>query len=107
MEDVIESSFARSGVVKGAIGGQGMDVGCAVVHLLLAHLQADAWWEYAQSESNWSDGVSRAGERDPWLQKNGVEVIRRALPQWPWSAEADERAARLREVFKDCSFGGV
>ena len=57
----IDNSVALAGLARGANSGIKMDRGCAVFHLLLAHLQADAWWEYVESEANWSDGASREG----------------------------------------------
>ena len=82
-----------------------MDKGCAVIHLLLAHLQADAWWEYAQSDSNWSDGASREGEQDPWINKMKFEVMNCRMPQWPWVAEAEERTARIQQVLGKAALG--
>ena len=101
----IDNSVALAGLAKGANGGLEMDKGCAVIHLLLAHLQADAWWEYVESEANWSDGASRTGSLDKWVHDNKFKVVRCEVPQWPWAAEAAERAKRVQEILQEVSVG--
>ena len=50
---LFDSSVALVELTRCANSGAEMDEGCAVIRLLLAQLQADAWWEYVQSNSNW------------------------------------------------------
>ena len=101
----IDNSVALAGLAKGANSGIEMDRGCAVIHLLLAHLQADAWWEHIESESNWSDGASREGMLNTWIHDHKFRVIECVVPQWPWVAEATERTKRVREVLQEVSVG--
>ena len=76
-----------------------------MIHLLLAHLQADAWWEYIESEANWSDGASRKGVLDEWIHDHKFKVIKCEVPQWPWAAEAAERTKRVQEILQEISVG--
>ena len=88
--------YARGGM---ALDSVSFDQGVAVVHLLLAALQVRVWFEYVESAANWSDGVSRELEKDPWAQANGFPVAIAEVPLWPWTVEADYRTQRvLQEV---------
>ena len=93
----IDNSVALAGLVKGANRGLQMDRGCAVIHLALAALKANLWWEYVESDSNWSDGASREGLMDRWIHDNEFEVNQCEIPAWPWQAEAHERAIKVQE----------
>ena len=77
-----------------------MDRGCAVAHLALAKLRSTVWFEYVESNSNWSDGASREGLKDPWTRENGFSVGVCEVPIWPWTADADRREALLGEAIK-------
>ena len=76
-----------------------------MTHLVLAHLQADAWWEHTESEASWSDGTSTTGSLDKWVHDNKFEVTKCEVPQWPWAAEAAERARRVQEILQGVSVG--
>ena len=56
------------------------------------------WFEYVESESNWSDGASREGLHDPWVKDNGFAMEVCEVPVWPWVAEADQRMALVNEA---------
>ena len=60
-----DNSAVLSGLVKGSSGHPMLDAGTATIHLLLAALEARAWFEYVESDSNWSDGASRLPKADP------------------------------------------
>ena len=77
-----------------------MDRGCAVEHSALAKLRSTVWFEYVESNSNWSDGASREGLKDPWTRENGFSVGVCEVPIWPWTADADRREALLGEAIK-------
>ena len=42
-----------------------------VTHGLMYGLQCDIYFEWAESKSNWSDGISREGYRDRRRRRNG------------------------------------
>ena len=94
----IDNSVALSGLVKGANQGVDMDKGCAVVHLALAMLKASVWFEYVESDSNWSDGASRVGLSDKWLRDNRFNPSVCKVPVWPWMAGADQRRSLVEEA---------
>ena len=94
----MNNSVALSGLVKGANQGADMDRGCAVVHLALAMLKASVWFEYIESNSNWSDGASRVGLSDKWLRENRFTPSVCEVPVWPWTAGADQRRSLVEEA---------
>ena len=68
-----------------------LDAGAATIHLLLAALGARAWFEYVESDSNWSDGASRSLADDPWAKANGFTVEIGDVPTRPWLAQGSHR----------------
>ena len=68
-----------------------LDAGAATIHLLLAALGARAWFEYVQSDSNWSDGASRLLTEDQWAKANGFTIKKGGVPTWPWLAQGSHR----------------
>ena len=85
-----------AGLAKGASHGEDLDAGTSVIHLATACLQAGGWYEYVQSDSNWSDGASRKLEGGEWIRKQGFEIKRGEIPVWPWLAPADERVGAVK-----------
>ena len=86
-----DNSAVLSGLVKGASGHAMLDAGTATIHLLLASLGARAWFEYIESDSNWSDGASRLLVDDPWARANQFHVQMGHVPTWPWLAQGRDR----------------
>ena len=87
-----------SGLVKGASGHPTLDAGVATIHLLLAGLGARSWFEYVESDANWSDGASRLLAEDPWARANGFTVVMASVPTWPWNSQGDWRLRGVEQV---------
>ena len=58
-------------------------------HLMMGDLDCDIWWEWIDSDSNPSDGLSRAGLQDAWtlLQEYVLHEVKdvnweKVLTQW-------------------------
>ena len=86
-----DNSVVLSGLVKGSSGHPLLDAGAATIHLMLAALEARAWFEYVESDANWSDGASRLLAADPWAKANGFTVEMGSVPTWPWLAQGNHR----------------
>jgi len=86
-----DNSVVLSGLVKGSSGHPLLDAGAATIHLMLAALEARAWFEYVESDANWSDGASRLLAADPWAKANGFAVEMGSVPTWPWLAQGNHR----------------
>ena len=79
-----DNAALLSGLVKGTSGHAQLDSGAACVHLLLAALGTRTWFEYVESDANWSDGDSRLLNHDPWAIANGFKVELGNVPTWLW-----------------------
>ena len=86
-----DNSAVLSGFVESSSGHPLLDAGAATIHLLLAALEARAWFEYVESDSHWSDGASRSLADDPWAKANGFNVEIGNVPTWPWLAQGTHR----------------
>ncbi len=52
-----------------------------------AGLGTRSWFEYVESDANWSDGASRMLTEDPWAKANGFTVVMASVPAWPWNPQ--------------------
>ena len=95
-----DNSAVLSGLIKGASSHALLDAGNATIHLLLASLQARAWFEYIESDANWSDGASRMLTADTWTRENGFVLQTRPVPLWPWSTQGSHRLHLVNEVLQ-------
>ena len=96
-----DNAAVLSGLVKGASGHPTLDAGAATIHLLLAALGARAWFEYVESDANWSDGASRSLADDPWAKANGFIVEIGGVPTWPWEAQGSHRIKYVEQVLAE------
>ena len=53
-------------LVKGRSASKNLEQFARMVHILLLGLNAQLWFEYIPSKSNWADSISRLGWDDPW-----------------------------------------
>ena len=93
-----DNSNVLAGMVKGTSKGEQLDAGAASIHLMLACLRARPWWEYVQSESDWSDGASRQLLNDEWTRRHGFQMGVGDIPVWPWLAQEKERLRQAQAV---------
>ena len=69
--------------------------------------------EYVESDSNWTDELSRGGEQ--WASSQGFALRRVEVPAWPWLVShvavprrlAAEFGAALEEGGEKSSVGGL
>ncbi|CAE8589217.1 unnamed protein product, partial [Polarella glacialis] len=67
-------------LVKGRSGVPDLDHLAMVTHCLLFSLNCTMYWEYVQSDANWSDAISRLGRDDPWHKKHGFAFAPLCVP---------------------------
>ena len=65
----IDNIASLMSLLKGRSDNEDLDHMAQMIHLLLFHLRCSLWFEWIQSKSNWSDGISRSGFRDPFIQR--------------------------------------
>ena len=55
-----------------------------LIHSFLFSLQVWCYFDWVQSESNWSDGISRKGLADTWYKTHAFKVHVSAVCTWLW-----------------------
>ena len=72
----IDNTAALFTLVKGRSNKDSLDEIAFVVHAALYALRAQIYYEWVESESNWADGISRHGTRDPWVKRHSFTLQR-------------------------------
>ena len=65
----MDNAAAVSTLIRGSAKPEDIDNIAAAVAFQNAHLGHNAWFEWIDSDSNPSDGLSRLGVEDPWTLK--------------------------------------
>ena len=93
-----DNAAVLASVIKGASSEEELDSGMASVHTILAALGTRVWFEWVESQANWSDGASRLLESDTWAPAHNFVLQRTSVPTWPWEAEGPTRAKEARAI---------
>ena len=72
----VDNIAALMALVKGRSNKDLLDQMALQIHAALYALECWIYFEWIASEANWSDGVSRVGLDDPWLQTHRFEPCR-------------------------------
>ncbi len=75
----VDNTAAMAAFVKGASANQFLERIVGLCRMLAHHLDARIWFEWVDSDSNWSDGVGRLFENDELAQRLGFHL--QAMPQ--------------------------
>ena len=78
----IDNEAACAAMVRGSSSEE--DVGAVVnaVHWLLFRVDCRPWFEWVDSKSNCSDGLSRDGLEDVWTIAQGWQLKEGKMPPW-------------------------
>ena len=94
----IDNSAALACLVKGGSPSADMDRGTAAIHLALASLHCRVWFEYVESDSNWSDTASRLLFADKWSHDNQFKLSSACVPSWVWLVAHQDLLATVRSA---------
>ena len=61
-------------MVRGSTSADDVSLFIHLVHLKLMRINARGWFEWIDSDSNPSDGLSRAGLKDGWTLDQGWDL---------------------------------
>ena len=86
----IDNVSTLSALVKGGSKAPDVDRAAAVVSLVAQMCNARVWFEYIESKSNWSDGLSRLLVEDPWVASRGFTLRQMEVPAKPWIVPIQE-----------------
>jgi hypothetical protein len=67
----VDNTSAMAAFVTGACTNEHLERIVALFWLCSFRLKCSVWLEWVDSESNWSDGLSRELSRDPFVQEHG------------------------------------
>jgi hypothetical protein len=70
--------------VKGASANEFLERIVGLCWMLAYHLDVRIWFEWVDSDSNWSDGVSRLFEADELAQQLGFQLSPMDQPAAEW-----------------------
>jgi len=90
-----DNAVVLSGMVKGRCHCPEVDDAMAALHLAFAMLRTRVWYEYVESDANWSDGPSRELSANEWLVQEGFSVHTTDAPAWPWLVSPEDRVTVL------------
>ena len=78
----IDNEAAAAAMIRGSSSTADVGAMAQAVHWLLMRHDCRVWFEWIDSDSNPSDGLSRAGILDPWTLTQGWNVRPGMLPAW-------------------------
>ena len=76
----VDNIAALMALVKGRSDNPELDAMAGCIHALLYSLRSGCYFEWVQSDDDWSDGISRKGIYDEWYQAHGFRVHRVPVP---------------------------
>ena len=79
----IDNLSAMSSLVRGAARPEDIDIFASMAALQFAALRCRPWYEWVDSDSNPSDGLSRDGVKDAWTLQQGWDLY--DLGDMDWS----------------------
>ena len=71
----IDNISAMSSLVRGAARPEDIDAFASIASIQFASLSCRPWYEWVDSDSNPSDGLSREGIRDAWTRSQDWDLV--------------------------------
>ena len=88
--ETLDNAVALGALIKGSSGAPLVDRAAMIAAVASASLRTRVWYEYIESESNWSDSASRVLGLCPFCRKHGFELVEfPRFPTWPWLSTGD------------------
>ena len=78
----IDNEAACSSLVRGSSSQEDIGLISAATHRILMELNCRIWWEWIDSDSNPSDGLSRDGCADAWTLAQGWHLHESVSLEW-------------------------
>ncbi|CAE7559557.1 unnamed protein product [Symbiodinium natans] len=81
----IDNVAALMSLIKGRSSNPELDSMSGIFHAAAFGLRMQCFFEWVASDDNWSDGISRQGRHDPWLQRHCFPVTSTTPLLWLFS----------------------
>jgi hypothetical protein len=94
----VDNTAALHSMVKGCGSNAALDRSVYLTHLTAYRRSVGLWFEYVDSESNWSDGVSRELENDKWCRSHCIPVRRIGIDLDLWRISLKEAWVRVSQT---------
>ena len=94
----LDNASALHGFVKGGSSNAPLGRSIQIAHLMAAATGAQPWFEFVDSEANWSDGASRRLFLDEFSREHGFRLTRASVPARWWvcsTAELHEQVGTM------------
>ena len=78
----VDNEAAVSTLIRGAAKPEDLDRVAACASVSLLQLSCRVWWEWIDSKSNPSDGLSRKGLADEWTIAQGWKLVELGDRDW-------------------------
>ncbi len=102
----VDNTSAMASFVEGASANEELDRIVGLFWMLAWHLEIRVWFEWVDSESNWSDGVSRSLASDSFAASHGFSLEQMRGPTAHWKAPWRELRAFAQRAAQDRALGG-
>ena len=79
-----DNAAALMAMVRGRSDSEDLDRLAVLIHGIMYGLQAVIYFEWVESKSNWSDGISREGQSDQWYRDNHFSFQKCVVPTELW-----------------------
>ena len=101
-----DNTNAMHAFVKGASCNATLERLVFIFWVLMFNLDCQVWIEWVDSDSNWSDGISREFDADEWIKKHNFPAVPVELDMEWWLCDYTDvwRAARALVGMSSLSF---
>ena len=83
----VDNTAAMASFVKGASANPHLERVVGLFWMLAYHLDLQVWFEWVDSDSNWSDGVSRDMADDALAAELGFSLREMRQPDAAWDSD--------------------
>ena len=87
---LLDNSASLHSLIKGTSSNPHLGRAVELYHMFCYWFQVDVWFEFVDSDSNYSDGISRDLDKDPWCRKMGITPRECSVFLWMWECTLQE-----------------
>ena len=87
---LLDNSASLHSLIKGTSSNPHLGRAVELYHMFCYWFQVDVWFEFVDSDSNYSDGISRDLDKDPWCRKMGITPRECSVFPWMWECTLQE-----------------